>query len=64
LDYSGRLPLRDPYACESALRRLVVMAIDYANTLKPLADMDANEKVINLFISFKMIVISLMALEI
>jgi hypothetical protein len=37
--------LRDPYVCESALRRLVVTAIDYANTLKPIADMDADEKV-------------------
>ncbi|KAI6175345.1 BMA-NHR-3, isoform a [Aphelenchoides bicaudatus] len=46
MDYSGRLPLSDPSACEAALRHLAVMAIDYANTLKPLADMDANEKIL------------------
>lgn len=33
----------DDYA--EGMRRLVVLAIDYANTLKPIADLEANEKV-------------------
>uniref|UniRef100_A0A7E4VYB6 Nuclear receptor domain-containing protein n=1 Tax=Panagrellus redivivus TaxID=6233 RepID=A0A7E4VYB6_PANRE len=45
LDYSASREVEsyDDLAC--GMRRLVVLAIDYANTLKPIADISASEKI-------------------
>ena len=46
LDYSGHAPLSEPSAYSRALRRLVILAIDYCNTLKPIADLDDDDKLL------------------
>lgn len=45
LDYSATTEMKcyDDYA--DGMRRLVVLAIDYANTMKPIADMNPSEKI-------------------
>ncbi|CAD5226407.1 unnamed protein product [Bursaphelenchus xylophilus] len=46
LDYEARSPVSDADALCGGLRRLVIMAIDYVNTLKPIADICVEEKII------------------
>ena len=50
MDYSAGREIKcyDDYA--DGMRRLVVLAIDYANTMKPIADMNASEKVCTLIL--------------
>uniref|UniRef100_A0AC34QS69 Uncharacterized protein n=1 Tax=Panagrolaimus sp. JU765 TaxID=591449 RepID=A0AC34QS69_9BILA len=44
LDYGATKEMSSYEDYAEGMRRLVVLAIDYANTLKPIADLDANEK--------------------
>lgn len=46
LDYNALSPLCSSDEFVEGLTRLVVMAIDYANTLKPISDVSVDEKVI------------------
>ncbi|KAI6192571.1 hypothetical protein M3Y99_01926400 [Aphelenchoides fujianensis] len=46
LDYSGRVPLKEPAEYAAALKQLVTQAVDYASTLKPIADLPAAQKIL------------------
>ncbi|KAI6180907.1 BMA-NHR-3, isoform a [Aphelenchoides besseyi] len=46
LDYSGKLPLKEPSVFNQALKQLIAMAVDYANTLKPIADLPTAQKLL------------------
>ena len=45
LNYSGRRPLTEWSELRTALRRQLLLAVDYANTLKPIADLGLAERV-------------------
>ncbi|KAI3415428.1 hypothetical protein GPALN_005036 [Globodera pallida] len=44
LNYSGGRPLGEWAELRDALRRQLLLAVDYANTLKPIADLDFTER--------------------